>query len=149
MNTVTILIMVIGTIIVSGQQDFENYHVQLREIMDSDMLIRDKRFEDSTNQGSGDDDDRHELTPDQLTAAEIMAIVVCSVIGLALVLFVSSCFWYKMRRPHRPFIAIDNNDDESMLYMVDYDEVSIKQGQLQVHISSTQTTPSKELLTDK
>lgn len=64
----------------------------------------------------------------------LIAVIGLGLASLGILVLVSVCVWYQTSKTRRmnSFLKILNDNDESMLYMVDYDDVAINHGRLQV-----------------
>nr|XP_002121259.1 uncharacterized protein LOC100183195 [Ciona intestinalis] len=119
-------------LMVADERVYDDTHERFNENEVTGDRVWKRDIEPYSGGGGGSD-----LTQDQLTIAEILAIVICSVVGVGIFAFVGSCVWYKVHRTSsaQSFIQITTDADDSTLHMVDYDDIQIEHGKLNMKVS--------------
>lgn len=76
----------------------------------------------------------------EMSIEMLIAVIGLGLASLGILVLVGLCVWYQTSKTRRmnSFLKILNDNDESMLYMVDYDDVAINHGRLQVITSAQQ-----------
>jgi len=83
----------------------------------------------------------------QMTTLLFISIITCGAVSLLLLVLVGTCVWHKTSRARKmdSFLKVlTDQPDESMLYMVDYDDVAIAHGRLQMDVNDGPILKSKK-----